>query len=451
MKNRILQLLIVILCSTSTIWAAEDVLRIKITQGIDDARPIAIVPFKFQGIGQPSQVIDRIVAADLHRSGQFRPLSTSEMPELPTSSRDVDIKKWRSRGIEAVVTGTITELSAGNYRVTYELVDIFQGQSGTKQVLRDGELIQSSSSLLLSRQATVTDSSLRMYSHQVSDAIFQKLTGIRGAFATRIAYVAVNKQENNPYQLFVADSDGYAPQRLMASANPLMAPNWSPDARKLAYVSFENGNSEIWVQDIYSGKRNSVSKFKGINSAPNWSPDGKTLALSLSKDGNSEIYTLDVASGRFTRITNNSAIDTEPSWAPDGKSLIFTSNRGGKPQIYTKVLRSSTRATRLTWEGTYNAGASYTDDGKSIILVHRSSSIYHIARLELATGNIHILTDTRLDESPSIAPNGSMIIYSTLYRDRQVLAAVSMDGRFKARLPSSKGGVRAPAWSPYLN
>ena len=451
MKNRILQLLIILLFSANSVWAAEDVLRIKITQGIDDARPIAIVPFKYQGLGQPSQVIERIVAADLNRSGQFRPLSISEMPELPTSSREVDFKKWRSRGVEAVVTGTITELSAGNFRVTYELVDIFQGQTRSKQVLRDGELIQSSSSLLLSRQATVTDNSLRMYSHQISDAIFQKLTGIRGAFATRIAYVAVNKKENNPYQLFIADADGYAPQRLMASANPLMAPNWSPDARKLAYVSFENGNSEVWVQDIYSGKRNSVSKFKGINSAPNWSPDGRTLALSLSKDGNSEVYTLDVASGRFTRITNNSAIDTEPSWAPDGQSLIFTSNRGGKPQIYSKQLRSGARATRLTWEGSYNAGASYTQDGKSIVMVHRSKSVYHIARLEVATGNIDILTDTHLDESPSIAPNGSMIIYSTLYRDRQVLAAVSIDGRFKARLPSSRGGVRAPAWSPYLN
>jgi len=450
MRSRIIQLFIILVASHS-LMAAEGVLEITITQGIEDARPIAIVPFKYQGNNQPSQVVDRIVAADLHRSGQFRPIPRSEMPELPTASKDVDIKKWRSKGVEAVVTGTITELSAGNYRITYELVDVFQGESGKSLTLRSGELIQSSSFLLLSRQATVTDRALRMYSHQISDAIFQKLTGIRGAFATRIAYVSVNKQKDNPYQLYVADSDGYAPQRLMASTEPVMAPNWSPDARKIAYVSFENGNSEIWVQDIYNGQRTSVSKFKGINSAPSWSPDGRYLAISLSKDGNSEIYTMNVATKRFNRITNHYAIDTEPSWAPDGKSLIFTSDRGGRPQIYRKSLTPNSRPVRLTWEGDYNAGASFTSDGKNIIMVHRNNGIYHIARQELASGIVHVLTDTQLDESPSIAPNGSMVIYSALYRDRQVLAAVSMDGRFKARLPSSEGGVRAPAWSPYLN
>jgi len=451
MKNSFILLFILTVTTTCTPLMAEDVLEIKITQGIEDARPIAIVPFQYQGLNQPTQVVDRIVAADLHRSGQFRPLPVSEMPQQPKSSRDVDFKKWRSQGIEAVVTGTVTELSPGNYRVTYELVDIFQAESGRGVSLMSGELVTSNSSLLLSRQATVTDRSLRMYAHQISDAIFLKLTGIRGAFATRIAYVSINKQQENPYQLFVADSDGYAPQRLMASTEPVMAPNWSPNARELAYVSFENGNSEIWVQNIYTGKRRSLSKFKGINSAPSWSPDGKKLALSLSKDGNSEIYVLHIASGQFQRFTNHHSIDTEPSWAPDGKSLIFTSDRGGRPQIYHKNLTSGRRATRITWEGDYNAGASFTSDGKSIIMVHRSNGTYHIARQDLANNYIQVLTDTMLDESPSIAPNGSMIIYAALYRDRHVLAAVSMDGRFKARLPSSSGGVRAPAWSPYLN
>ena len=446
--------LIFILFSINT-YAAEDVLEIKITQGIADARPIAIVPFQYTGLTKtsklPSQVIERIVAADLQRSGQFQPISISEMPELPTSSRDVDFKKWRSKGIEAVVTGTISELKPGNYRVTYELVDIFQGDTGNNLVLRGKDLVQSNSFLLLSRQANVTDNSLRMYSHQISDAIFLKLTGIRGAFATRIAYVAINKKQANPYQLFVADSDGYAPQRLMSSDEPVMAPNWSPDARTLAYVSFENANSEIWIQDIYSGQRTLISNFDGINSAPSWSPDGLNLAISLSKDGNSEIYTYNLATKIFTRITNHYAIDTEPDWAPDGSALIFTSDRGGRPQIYRKVLRGEHRPERITWEGDYNAGSSYTDDGKSIIMVHRNNGVYHIASLELASGYINVLTDTELDESPSLAPNGSMIIYSALYRDKQVLAAVSMDGRFKARLPSTRGGVRAPAWSPYLN
>jgi len=451
MKIRIIQLLIIVFTSLNAVQAAEDVLEIKITQGIEDARPIAIVPFKYQGTAQPSQVIDRIVAADLQRSGQFRPLSIADMPEHPESSSAVDFKKWRVKGVEAVVTGTITELTPGNYRITYELVDIFQGQASSNMVLRGGELISSNSSLLLSRQATVADASLRMYAHQISDAIFQKLTGIRGAFATRIAYVAINKKQSNPYQLYVADSDGYAPQRLMASSEPVMSPNWSPNAREIAYVSFENGNSEIWVHDIYSGKRKSVSKSKGINSAPSWSPDGRNLALSLSKDGNSEVYILNLASRIFRRITNHYAIDTEPSWSPDGQSLIFTSDRGGRPQIYKKSLTTNTAPQRLTWEGDYNAGASFTSDGKSIVMVHRNNGVYHIARQELASGYVQVLTDTLLDESPSTAPNGSMIIYATLFRDQHVLAAVSIDGRFKARLPSTTGGVRSPAWSPYLN
>jgi len=435
----------------NSLFAADEVLEIKITQGMDDARPIAIVPFKYTGMQTPSQVVDRIVAADLHRSGQFRPLAVSQMPERPETSDDIDFKKWRSKGVEAVVTGSIVELSPGKFEISYELVDIFQGKTTNKLVLRGNSLLQSNSSLLLSRKAKVNDSALRMYAHQISDAIYQKLTGTRGAFATRIAYVSINKNKRNPYQLYVADSDGYAPQRLMSSSEPVMAPNWAPGARKLAYVSFENGNSEIWVQDIYTGKRTRVSKFKGINSAPSWSPDGKQLALSLSKDGNSEIYTLNVSTGKFKRITNHYGIDTEPSWAPDGKTLIFTSDRGGRPQIYRKPIDSFSRPKRISWEGDYNAGASFTSDGKKVIMVHRNNGKYHIASLELATGYLQVLTDTRLDESPSLAPNGSMIIYSALYRGRQVLAAVSMDGRFKARLPSSVGGVRAPAWSPYLN
>ncbi len=450
MKTRTILSLLLILTVTFSIYA-DDVLEIKITQGIEDARPIAIVPFKFQGNKQPAQIVDRIVGADLHRSGQFRPLAVSEMPQQPASSRDIDFKKWRSRGVEAVVTGTITELSQGSYRITYELVDIFQGKSAKGVSLVGGELVTSASSLLLSRQTTVSERSLRMYAHQISDAIFLKLTGVRGAFATRIAYVSVNKQQKNPYQLYVADSDGYAPQLLMSSQEPVMAPNWSPNARELAYVSFENGNSEIWIQNIYTGERNSISRFKGINSAPSWSPDGKKLALSLSKDGNSEIYIFHKVSARFQRITDHYAIDTEPSWAPDGRSLIYTSDRGGRPQIYRQNITPGSRATRITWEGDYNAGASFTSDGKSIVMVHRTNGTYHIARQELKSNFVQVLTDTMLDESPSIAPNGSMIIYAALFRGRHVLGAVSMDGRFKARLPSTTGGVRSPAWSPYLN
>jgi len=445
--KRILWLFIIV--SSGSLWA-DNVLEIRITQGIEDARPIAIVPFRFNGTNKPSQVVERIIAADLQRSGQFNPLPISRMPEHPSSSSEVKVEKWRALGIEAVVTGTITEISTGSYRVTYELTDVFYGQNDGNMTVRGGHLVQSSSPILLSRQATVSDRSLRFYSHQIADAIFQKLTGIRGAFATRIAYVSINHDEARPYRLYVADSDGYDPQVLMSSKEPIMAPNWSPDGRKLAYVSFENGNSEIWMQDIYTSKRQSISKFKGINSAPSWSPDGKHLALSLSKDGNSEIYTYDLQNKQFKRITNHSSIDTEPSWSPDGKTLLFTSDRGGRPQIYTKPIDSFSRPKRISWEGDYNAGASYSPDGKSIVMVHRNQGVYHIAKLDLASGYIDVLSDTFLDESASVSPNSSMVIYAALHNDRQVLAAVSMDGRFKARLPSTKGGVRAPAWSPYL-
>lgn len=442
--------IILVLTLTTVIHQADDVLEIRITQGIEDARAIAIVPFRFNGTNPPPHVIERIIAADLQRSGQFRPLANSQMPEFPESASAVSVNKWRVLGIEAVVTGSVTELAGGNYRVTYELMDIFQNESNDSLTIKNGSLVQRTSPILLSRQATVNANSYRMYAHQIADAVFEKLTGIRGAFATRIAYVAINDGEVNPYRLYVADSDGYAPQRLLASKDPVMSPNWSPDGRKLAYVSFENGNSEIWVQDIYTGKRESISSFVGINSAPAWSPDGKQLAISLSKDGNSEIYTYNIASKQYKRITNHTAIDTEPAWSTDGRMLLFTSDRGGRPQIYTKRIDSFSTPKRITWEGDYNAGASYTPDGKSIIMVHRNRGIYHIARLDLATGFVDVLTDTFLDESPSVAPNSSMVIYATNHQDRKVLGAVSMDGRFKARLPSSTGGVRAPAWSPYL-
>jgi TolB protein len=441
-------LLLSLIASTSLL--ADEILEIRITQGIEDARPIAIVPFRFTGTNPSEQVLERIVAADLQRSGQFRPVPNARMPEFPASARDVDVTKWRNMGVEAVVTGTVTELAGGNYRVTYELVDIFQSETNNSLTVQNGNLVERTSPILLSRQATVNPNAMRMYAHQIADAVFEKLTGIRGAFATRIAYVAINTAEPNPYRLYVADSDGYAPQRLLASSEPVMAPNWSPDGRKLAYVSFENGNSEIWVQDIYTGKRESISSFKGINSAPTWSPDGQKLALSLSKDGNSEIYIYDIASKQFKRITNHRAIDTEPAWHPNGKTLLFTSDRGGRPQIYTKPIDSFSTPKRITWEGDYNAGASFSPDGKSIVMVHRNQGVYHIARQDLASGFVQVLSDTFLDESPSIAPNSSMVIYATLHQNRRVLGAVSMDGRFKARLPASRGGVRAPAWSPYL-
>ncbi|HHH39176.1 MAG TPA: Tol-Pal system beta propeller repeat protein TolB [Sedimenticola sp.] len=410
-------------------------LTIEITGGAEGALPIAVVPFGWLGApGRgPTQDLAAIVRADLKRSGRFETLPVKAMLARPHSGSEVEFKDWKALGMDNLVVGQVSPNGSGGYLVRFELFDVFKGEQ------------------LAGYSIPTTERDLRATAHHIADIIYEKLTGQRGAFATRVAYVVALGEPGRGQKvaLRVADADGHSPQTIVTSSEPLMSPAWSPDGRRLAYVSFEKGQPAIYVQEVFTGRREKVAAYKGINGAPAWSPDGRKLALTLSRDGNPEIYVLNLTGSKsLKRLTNHYAIDTEPAWSPDGRSIVFTSDRGGRPQIY-RIPAYGGRAERVTYEGDYNARASYSPDGRFLTLVTREGKDYRIGLLDLASGGLQILSDGRLDESPSFAPNGSMIIYATKIDGKGELAAVSVDGRVHQRLALEEGDVREPVWSPY--
>ena len=414
-------------------------IEIVISEGWDSPTKIAVVPFggpplrDRPGPVPPLNVAD-IVSFDLMRSGQFDALPSDNMLSLPTTAEEVFFRDWRILGMDYVVIGRAELVPDGRVAVTYSLFDV------------------NSEREIKSTTWTAGTAQLRDIGHWIADEVYAQLTGVRGAFATKIVYVLV-ENPGTPYasyQLTLADADGERERVVYQSNEPILSPSWSPDGRRLAYVSFETGRSTIVVQEIDTGVRRRVAEYRGINGAPVFSPDGNRLAMSLSRDGNSEIYIKDLTTEKLRRVTRRpSAIDTEPSWGPNGDSIIFTSDRGGQPQIYRVDLATSLPE-RLTFEGDYNARARLLPNGRHLVYVHRRNRIYHIAWQDLERDVVRVLTETSLDESPSLAPNGMMMIYATQIQGRGILAVVSVDSRVKYELPSAVGDVREPAWSPFL-
>lgn len=407
--------------------------RIVITEGINTAKPIAVVPFKWTGIGALPQNMEEVIASDLRNSGKFNPIETRKMPQLPETASAVTPKAWQNMGIDAVVIGTVQPDVADNYLISYQLVDT---------VNNPGEILSQN-------QYTVPKRWLRYAGHTASDEIFEALTGIKGAFRTRIAYVVKTNRGQFSHELRVSDYDGHDEITVHRSTQPLMSPAWSPDGKKLAYVTFEGGKSSLIMKTLETGEVETIAAFPQHNGAPAFSPDGKKLAFALSKDGSLNLYMVDLSTRTMTRITSGRSNDTEPSWMPDNQTIVYTSDQTGRPQLYSININGGVPQ-RITWDGTQNQNARVSPDGSFIAVISTNNGEQHITRYDMTLGAYQRLTDTFLDETPSISPNGTMIIYSSTQGLGTILNLVSTDGNFKAKLPGTDGQVKFPAWSPYL-
>ena len=415
----------------SRTWAQ---LVVEITKGQAEAIPIAIVPFGSPGAATAPFDVAQLVSSDLARSGRFNTTDRKDMVEQPHTGPAISFDDWRRLNNDYIVVGQVQSVDPDHFNISFELYNVLTRQR------------------MLDYQFTANKPGLRLASHQVADMVFQKILGIRGAFATRIAYISVlGTVPHRQYRLIVADADGENPHVVMQSNEPLMSPAWSPDGQSLAYVSFEERLPSVYVQFLPTGERRRVSARAGVNQAPAWSPDGKKLALTLStRDGNLDVYVLDLATQALTRITDDPGIDTEPQWSKDGQTIYFTSDRAGGPQIYRVGTRSGDKPQRLTFQGSYNARPRLSPDESQLAFVTQEDGGYRIATMDLqGRGEVQVLTKGRSDVSPSYAPNGAEIIYATRDRGRGVLALVSADGRVQERLVSSEGELQEPAWAPF--
>lgn len=388
------------------------------------ARQIPVAVAGFHDEAWSGVALAAIVRADLVRSGIFR---TTEPTEALDERSVVSMPDWRTRGVDALVAGSVSRLADGRFDVRYKLWDVVKGEE------------------LLGHGKVVVQADLRLAAHRIADEIHLALTGERGVNATRIAYVL---RQGRRYTLNIADADGEGGQVALASPEPIISPAWSPDGKSLAYVSFESQKAVVWVQEIASGQRRMLANFRGSNSAPAWSPDGRELAVALSRDGLTQLYALPAAGGNPRRLTSSAAIDTEPVWAPDGRAIYFTSDRGGGPQVYRLPVGGG-NAERVTFNGSHNISPTISPDGRTLGYVSRQGNDFRVNVLELASGTVRTLTDTRDDERPSFAPNGRLLVYATRAQGRDVLMTTTVDGRIKTRLLSTGADMREPAWGPF--